>query len=80
MYYQTGTYLCDMNRGQRKWIFSSYDVMSNKGLVINAKKCLYEGVIAPTVLYGAEPSCMRSAERRRANVLEMKFGKMDTNG
>ena len=29
-------------------------VLSNRGLRINAKKCLYEGVIVPTVLYGAE--------------------------
>ena len=40
---------------------------------IKAKKCLYEGVIVPTALYGAEALCMRSAERRKVNVLEMKF-------
>ena len=28
--------------------------MSNRGLGIKAKKCLYEGVIVPTALYGAE--------------------------
>ena len=39
---------------------------------INAKKCLYEGVIVPTVLYGAEAWGMRSAERRKVNVLELK--------
>ena len=39
---------------------------------IKAKKCLYEGVIAPTVLYGAEAWGMKSAERRKVNVLEMK--------
>ena len=37
-----------------------------------AKKCLYEGVIVPTVLYVAETWGMRSAERRKVNVLEMK--------
>ena len=36
------------------------------------KKCLYEGVIVPTALYGAEAWGMRSAERRKVNVLEMK--------
>ena len=36
------------------------------------KKCLYDGVIVPTVLYGAEARGMRSAERRKVNVLEMK--------
>ena len=39
---------------------------------IKAKKCLYEGVIAPTVLYRAEAWGMRNAERRKVNVLEMK--------
>ena len=37
-----------------------------------AKKCLYEGVIVPTALYGTEAWGMRSAERRKVNVLEMK--------
>ena len=30
------------------------------------------GVIVPTALYGAEACGMRSAERRKVNVLEMK--------
>ena len=34
--------------------------------------CLYEGVIVLSVLYGAEAWGMRSAERRKLNVLEMK--------
>ena len=47
-------------------------VLSTRGLGIkNAKRCLYEGVIAPTALYGAEAWGMRSAERRKVNVLEM---------
>ena len=37
-----------------------------------AKKCLYEGVIVPTALYGSEAWGMRSAERRKVNVLKMK--------
>ena len=41
-------------------------------LGINAKKCLYEGVIALTALYETEAWGMRSAERRKVNVLEMK--------
>ena len=47
-------------------------VLSNRGLWIKAKKCLYEGIIVPTAFYGAEPWGMRSAERRKVNVLEMK--------
>ena len=39
---------------------------------IKAKKCLYEGVIVPTALYGAKEWGMRSAEGRKVNVLEMK--------
>ena len=38
---------------------------------INAKKCLYEGVIVPTAFCGAEAWC-RNAESRTVNVLEMK--------
>ena len=51
---------------------SAESVLSNRGLGIKAKKCLYEGVTVPTALYGAEARGMRSAERRKVNVLEMK--------
>ena len=47
-------------------------VPSNRGLGIEAKKCLYEGVIVPTVLYGEEAWGMRSDERRKVNVQETK--------
>ena len=47
-------------------------VLSNRGLGIKDTKCLYEGVIVPTALYGAEVWGKRSAERRKVNVLEMK--------
>ena len=47
-------------------------VLSNRGFWIKAKKCLYEGVIVPTALDGAEAWGMRSAERRKVNVLEIK--------
>ena len=46
-------------------------VLCNRGLAIKAKKCIC-GVIVPTALYGAEAWGMRSAERRKVNVLEMK--------
>ena len=35
-------------------------------------RSVYEGVIAPTALYGAEACGVRSAGRRKMNVLEMK--------
>ena len=38
-----------------------------------ANKCLYEGVIVLTALCGAGAWGMRSAERRKVNVLEMKY-------
>ena len=60
-----------MNQGFRVW-GELKSVLSNRGLGINAKKCLYEGVIVPTALYGAEAWGMRSAETRKVNVLEMK--------
>ena len=47
-------------------------VLINRGLGIKSKKCLYEGVIVPTALYGARAWGIRSAERRKVNVLEMK--------
>ena len=47
-------------------------VLSNRGLDIKAKKCIYEGVIVPTALYGAEAWGMRISERRKVNVLEIK--------
>ena len=60
-----------MNEGYRAWR-ALQSVLSNRGLGVKAKKCLYEGVIVPTALYGAEACGMRSAERRIVNVLEMK--------
>ena len=47
-------------------------MLSNRGLGIKAKKCLHEGIIVPTELYRAEAWGMRSAERRKVNVLQMK--------
>ena len=47
-------------------------LLSNRGLGIKAKKCLNEGVIVPAALYGAEAYGMRSAERRKVNILQMK--------
>ena len=42
-----------MNEGYRVW-GELKSVLSNSGLGIKAKKCLYEGVIVPTAQYGAE--------------------------
>ena len=60
-----------MNERYRAW-GALKSVLRNRGLGIKAKKCLYEGVIVPTAMYGAEAWSMRNAERRKVNVLEMK--------
>ena len=60
-----------MNEGYRAW-GALKSVLSNRGLGIKAKKCLSEGVIVATALYGTEAWGMRSAERSKVNVLEMK--------
>ena len=39
---------------------------------IKSKKCQYEGVILPTEWDGTETRVMRSVERRKVNVLNMK--------
>ena len=63
--------VCRTNEGYR----ALESVLSNRVLEIKAKKCLYEGVIVPTALYGAEAYGMRSAERRKVNVLVLKCEK-----
>ena len=47
-------------------------MLSNRGLGIKAKNCLYEGVIVKTALNRAEAWGMRSAEGSKVDVLEMK--------
>ena len=49
-----------MNEGYRA-CGALKSVLSNRRLGIKAKKCLYDGVIVPTALYGAEGWDMRSA-------------------
>ena len=60
-----------MYAGYRAW-GALKSVLSKRGLVIKAKKCLYEGVIVPTTLCEAGACGTRNAERRKVNVLEMK--------
>ena len=47
-------------------------MLSNRGPSIKAKNGLYDGVIVPTALYGAEAWGKRSAERRKVTGIEMK--------
>ena len=60
-----------MNEEHREW-GALKSVLSNGGLGIKAKKCVYGVIIVQTALYGAEAWGMRSAERRKVNVLEIK--------
>ena len=60
-----------MNEGYRAW-GALKSALSNRGLEIKDKKCLYEGVIVQTAVYRADAWGMRSAERRKVNALEMK--------
>ena len=47
-------------------------MLCNIGLGLKVKKCLCEGVIVPTALHGAEAWGIKSAERMKVNVLQMK--------
>ena len=60
-----------INEGYRAWrVLKS--VLGNRGLGIKTKKCLNHRVIVSTVLYGEVAWGMRSAERRKLNVLVIK--------
>ena len=50
-----------MNEGCGAW-GALKGVLSNRGLGTGAKRCLYEGVLVPTALYGAGAWGMRGAE------------------
>ena len=58
-----------MNERYRAWGVLK-NVPSNRGFGSN--RGVYEGVIVPTALYGTEAWGMRSTEKRKLNVLEMK--------
>ena len=75
-----------MNAGYRAAWGAPTSVLSNRGVGIEAEKCLCEGVIVPISLYGAEARGMRCAERREGKVrldrwCERGFGQQkDDNG
>ena len=50
----------------------SLSISSSYFVIFIQEVYIYEGVIVPKALYGAEAWGMRSAERRKVNVLEMK--------
>ena len=59
-----------INEGYKTW-GELKKVMSNGGFRIGQEVSIYESVIVPTALYGSEEWGMRSAERRKVNVVEM---------
>ena len=60
-----------MNYRYRAW-GALKSVLNNRGLGKKAKKCSYEEILVPTALYEADAFGMRSTERKKVNVLEMK--------
>ena len=60
-----------INEGYRAW-GTLKSGLNNGGLGINEMKCLYEGVIAQTTLYGADSWDLRNFDGIKVNVLEMK--------
>ncbi len=48
-------------------------MLPNRALGMNAKRRLYEGVIVPTALYGAETWKVMEAERNGLDVFEMRY-------
>ena len=59
-----------INEG-RKCLGSLRGVLKNRHLGMRAKNQLYEGVIVPTVVYGAETWSTRVVERNKLDVFEM---------
>ena len=43
-----------------------------RSLGINLKKIIYESLVMPTVLYGAEMWGLNASNKKRLNVMEMK--------
>ena len=47
-------------------------MFKSRNVGLNVKKCVYERVIVPTVLYGAETWGLRERERKKLNIFEMR--------
>lgn len=60
-----------VNEGS-KMLGAMKGVIKGRGVGMNVKKVLYEKIIVPTVLYGAETWGMRAAERQKLKVFEMR--------
>ncbi len=47
-------------------------MLRNRALGMKAERRLYEGVVIPTAVYGAETWNVRKSERKRLDVFEMR--------
>ena len=47
-------------------------ILKSRSLQMNVKRKLYEGIVVPTALYGAETWNVGTTEKKRLNVLEMR--------
>ena len=57
---------------KRIWSTENCAEQFDGGVGVNTNNCQCKGAIVPTALYGTDTGDMRSAERRNANVLEIK--------
>jgi len=62
---------CRMNEVGKVWGGRNREFKCSS-LEMNVKRRLYEGIVVPTALYGAETWKVGAAERRRLNVMEMR--------
>ena len=60
-----------INEGQ-KVLGAVNRVFKSRNVGLNVKKCVYERVIVPIVLYGTETWGLRESERKKFNVFEMR--------
>ena len=60
-----------INEGQ-KVVGAVNKVFKSRNVGLNVKKCMYERVVVPTALYGAETWGLRESERKKLNVFEMR--------
>ncbi len=63
---------CNRVKETNKCLGGMKSVINDRALGMAAKQRIYEGVVVPTALYGAEIWNMREAVRRRLGVLEIR--------
>ena len=64
--------VCQKVKEASKCLGGIKSMMSNRYMGMNVKQRLYQAVIVPTVLYGAETWNVSEADKKRLNVFEMR--------